>query len=176
MDTDGDGVIDGQDAYPQFAVGTTIALTKPGANGAAPTNGFKPLGTISGDFAAADVLAAFDADNLYLRFKLEALVPQVHATVDFNHDGWFAGRDNVYTRTWFSGGVPDLDQFRVANAEGQLREVDGTYVIDLSVPRPPTVPPLQAGRTIGLTVRLQGAGGDVAFLIDPWAILSVQLQ
>jgi hypothetical protein len=176
MDTDGDGVIDGQDAYPQFAIGTTIALTKPGANGAAPTNGFKPLGTIAGDFAAADVLAAFDADNLYLRFKMEALVPQVHATVDFNHDGWFAGRDNVYARSWFSGGMPDRDQFRVANAEGQLREVDGIYVIDLSIPRPPTVAPLQPGRTIGLTVRLQGAGGDVAFLIDPWALLSLQLQ
>jgi hypothetical protein len=167
-DTDRDGTPDAEDAYPQFAVDTSLPKSS------ASTNEML-IRRIREDWCAVDVYGGYTAQGLYLMCNFQKPIREVHATVDFDNDGWFTGRDNVYATVnldW-SGGPKNVQIARSSNCRAQVGF--GT-VLELLVEHPSHHRPLRAGDELGLTLRFQNGNGTVKFLIDPWQILAVQLQ
>lgn len=186
VDTDRDGILDGRDPYPQFAVRTELEHAEPGMDGWPVPRAFGPIGIVNRDWVEAIVNGAYDADHVYLLIGLPKGDPRhLHVTVDFLNDGWFVGRDNVYA--WleldWSGPSPGIQRSHACEAR-VLPPASGVPVdlmpacsaVMLRVQRPDTRSPLKAGSAVGITFRVQHAPGQVAFLIDPWQILGLALQ
>jgi len=185
VDTDADTIPDAEDPYPQFAVYPALKPVKTVRDGLASPAEHGFIGRISRDWCATAILGAYDADNIYLLIGLLHPARQVFATVDFNDDGWFVGQDNVYAHVdlgWPNDGGPRINRAERCEARfvrpiGVPPDVlPGCPALALKIPRPQSRTPLQPGSSIGLTVRFQNGGGSVAFLIDPWQILSLDLK
>ena len=190
-DTDGDGTPDGQDAHPQYAVADTLKRTTLTPAGILPPDAYQLIGRLNRDWCEAAVFGAYDADNLYLMIALMKPARQVLATVDFDHNGWFIGHDNVTTHV-------DIDwpRDRAAGAEPRILRANGCTAelfptgfpaspealqyaapsLVIRIPRPAARAPLAPGSEIGLTIRFQNGGGTLAFLLDPWQILGLTLE
>jgi len=186
-DTDNDGIDDASDPYPQFAVGTRIGKARRGQGGVPALDSFKLVGEVARGWCEARVFGAYDADHLHLLIGLTKPARQVFATVDFNNDGWFIGRDNIYASVdleWPADGKPSVTRSSNCDAEllpgGSAVPADmlpyGSRVVYVTVRRPESRPTLEPDSAVGLTVRLQNGGGTVAFLIDPWQILGLELE
>lgn len=173
-DTNANGVPDGQDPYPQFAVGTVVTGSPAGdATGAT----FARLGAVQRTWCDAEVSATYDADHLRLRFALRKPAKHVFATVDFNNDGWFVGRDNVPAHVeleWPKDAPPTIKAKE--HGEATIVLTDSGPLLEVSVARPEARAPLRAGSKVGVTVRFQNGGGTIAFLLDPWQILGLELK
>lgn len=183
-DSDADGVPDLEDPYPAFAVNTNLPAVAPAAEAAAPTlEAFARIGAMSGSGGEAFVAGAYDKDHLHLLVALTGATKEVVASVDFNNDGWFVGRDNVTARArleWPAGTPPVLR--RVDGGQGELLGAltapvaglpAGMPVSRLAVPRPAGGRPLEPGVTLGLCLRLHVGEGTATFLIDPWRLLEL---
>jgi hypothetical protein len=168
-DTDGDGLADASDPYPQFAVNPVISRS-----GLANTT---EIGTVEDSWCSATVKFAWEPDRVRFVIELHRAVKQVFTPVDFNNDGWFVGHDQVYPSVeleWPADGPPAVKSQHECQAE--LAMVEGTPVLTMTVPRPPSRAPLTSGSSIGVCVRFQNGGGTVAFLLDPWQLLGLELK
>jgi len=167
-DTDGDGQPDARDPYPQFAVRTTIT-----AAGSQPP---ATVGRIVSSWADATIRAAWQPDAVTYEIELAKPARTVYLPMDWNNDGWFTGFDQTYTTIdleWRDGAA---EIKRAGECTAEVATSGGRTVLQVVVPRPAARVPLAAGARVGLIPRLQNGGGTVAFLIDPWQILGVELK
>jgi hypothetical protein len=104
-------------------------------------------------------------------------VREVHATIDFNDDGWFTGRDNVHAFAHVEWPA-DREAFISSRggAEVGLHHTRFGSVVRLKVRRPDARPPMKSGETIGVAFRVENGHGQVAFLLDPWQVLRLELE
>lgn len=176
-DTDDDGIPDGQDAYPQFAVGTVLPPAELDDQGHLIVTQAAAIGTVQRNWVAATVFGGYDADHVYLTIAFRNPARHVHATIDFDNDGWFIGRDNVYASVdlnWDGEDAATVGRARHCTATTTSTTVGAA--LQMKIRRPDRRAALAAGSSLGLTVRFQDGGGTVAFLIDPWQILGLELK
>ncbi len=175
-DSDGDGVTDGTDTHPQFAVADSIPQVSAAAAGMRPS--LKRIGTLHGAWCDTEVRAGYDADALHFELRPRKAVRTIYLPIDFDNNGWFIGRDQVYPHVdlaWPADGPPTIG--RQAGCEATLTVGDdGTVVVAVTVPRPATRAPLRSGSSVGVIIRAQNDGGRVQFLIDPWQVLGLELK
>jgi|GEM_PF-3126232 len=186
-DSDGDGIPDGADPHPAFAVADHLRRATTSTDGQPTVESYVRIGQVARGWCEAAVYGTYDADHVYLLIALPKPARQVWATFDFNNDGWFIGRDNLAAHVdldWPAGGPPGIK--RGENCVATLHPAGlpipgdllpaGCPVVALTVKRPPSRMPLEPGSALGLCVRLQNGGGTVAFLLDPWQLLSLALR
>jgi hypothetical protein len=181
-DTNGNGMTDGHDPYPQFPVKTAIARAKEEliqriVNGEPPEVLFEKLGTIRSPWCDADVYALYASESLTFLFKLHKPAQQVFAPIDFNNDGWFAGQDQVYPSVeldWPADGSPHITAARACEAKLSLQP--GGPVLLLKTAVPAARPPLLPGSSVGACLRIENGPGRIAFLLDPWKLLILRLE
>ncbi len=186
-DSDGDGIPDAADPYPAFAVSDYLRRAQSVAAGQPSADSYVLVGQVARGWCEAVVCGTYDADNVYLLIALPKPARQVWATFDFNNDGWFTGRDNVAAHVdleWSAGAAPTIKRSANCRAElyasgtsaaGELLPA-GCPVVSLTVPRPPSRAPLEPGSALGMCVRFQNGGGTIAFLLDPWQLLTLSLR
>lgn len=181
-DTNGNGTSDGHEPYPQFAVKTAIAradeqLMQRILAGEPPEPLLEKLGRISSAWCDTDVYAVYTPETLTLLFTLRKPVRRVFAPVDFNNDGWFVGSDQVYASAqleWPAGGQPRLRGAELC--EAAISSQAGGPILLLKISVPAAREPLRPGSSVALCVRVENGAGCVAFLLDPWQLLSLSLR
>jgi hypothetical protein len=170
VDTNGDGIPDGRQPNPQHRV-------TPVARPAGAAGDDTRIGTIRADWCDGDVAAHWAPDTLTLVFTLRQAPKRLTAHIDLQDDGWFAGRDNVYIEVDLAPG--DNGQLAVTRTDkctATATTADGVTIVTVDVPRPPLTEPLQSGGRVGIMPRFWNGVGTVAFLIDPFASLSITLE
>ena len=169
-DTNNNGLPDGRDPLPQFRVKTQIMSTQMRDETGA-------LGTIHNAWADAALSVQYDADTVYYTLLLRKPARTIQLPMDWNDDGWFIGQDNVYSSVdleWPAEGKPQVKA--VHNCQARIMNEGGNSVIGVTVQRPTTRAPLYPGSHIGICPRLENGGGRVAFLLDPWQLLELELR
>ena len=175
-DTDENGTPDGQDPHPQFAVARAVRSL-------ADAPDLTPLGTWQNHWADADLAVGYSADEVVFRATLRKPARTIFLPIDWNNDGWFAGRDNLYYsvelewRESLDGATPPTVSIRrKADCTADVRVLDDAVEVTVRIARPDVRAPLAPGSSLGLIPRLQLGGGTGAFLIDPWQVLGVELK
>ncbi len=110
-------------------------------------------------------------------FTLRQAPQRLTAHIDLQDDGWFAGRDNVYIEVDLAQGDDgQLAVTRTDKCTATAATADGVTTVTVDIPRPPLTEPLQSGGRVGIMPRFWNGVGTVAFLIDPFASLSITLE
>jgi hypothetical protein len=174
-DTNGNGIPDGKDPYPQFKVRPEIAAAGSGDERLDAKSA--PLGAIRSGWADATLRACYSADTVIYSVTFQKPALSVALPMDWNDDGWFVGQDNVYYSVDLEWPKDGPAKVRAANnCEATIATNDGKTVLSCVVKRPPTRAPLKPGSKIGICPRLGNGGGTIAFLLDPWQLLELELK
>lgn len=93
-DSDGDGLEDGPDPYPEYGVNTVRPMRTPDLDGRIGEGEWAELGAIRTD-ATGPVTYGLQWDARYLYVAMHAGKPlELALDLDGADDGWFAGKDN----------------------------------------------------------------------------------
>lgn len=172
-DTDDDGIPDGFDPYPLYAVQSSVprAVNPPVIDGRIEPDRWVELYTFTAGEFRATLFAAWDENKLYLAYRFYQEIPRFYFQLDMDDDGWYVGKDNYEVSVSHAGSDWTLADAWVNNCAEKKkwpfrddnlgRDVgielasgihDSLYEIELSVPRRPDVGlDLQAGEVIGFT-------------------------
>ncbi|MFQ6092829.1 MAG: hypothetical protein ACE5OR_09130 [bacterium] len=92
-DSDGDGLDDPEDPYPQYAMTPEIHYATPRVDGTIQDDEYPLFINFQDPRVRAKVYASWNEEYLSLAYELERKVP-LKIMVDANGDGWFFGRNN----------------------------------------------------------------------------------
>jgi hypothetical protein len=104
-DTDGDGIPDGKDPYPIYAVNPKVAQRTPKLDGVVSDGEYAPFARMDDQAYKCDVYLAWDKDNLYVAMKSDKAPETGRIYFDFGDNGWFMGKDNYDLRIAPGGSI-----------------------------------------------------------------------
>lgn len=198
-DTDDDGIPDGFDPYPLYAVRTTVprAVQPPLLDGRIESGLWVELYTFTAGEFRATLFAAWDESNLYLACRFYQEIPRVSFQLDMDDDGWYVGKDNYEVSVSRDGGGWSLVDAWVNNCaekktwpfrdDNLSRDMgielasgihDALHEIELSVPRRPEVGlDLHAAEIVGFTFNclLQEGTDRWVSAFEPYHFVTITL-
>lgn len=198
-DTDDDGIPDGFDAYPLYAVQTTFprAVPPPVLDGRIEPDRWIDLYTFTAGEIRTTLFAAWDENNLYLACRFYQEIPRFYFQLDMDNDGWYVGKDNYEVSVSRGGGGwsladawvnncaekktwPFRDDNLSRNTGIQLSSGihDSLHEIELSIPRRPEVGlDLHAAEVVGFTFNclLQEGTDKWVSAFEPYRFVEVTL-
>ncbi len=198
-DADGDGIPDGDDPEPLYAVPDGIPHRSAIVDGRRDGREWSPyFRARSGDFEA-EIAAQWDGRNLYFAFVFAKAPAEFAIDFDFGDDGWYVGRDNVSLGLSFGddglaavtdafvndaslpGSWPfqnrDLfDPSRIEIATGKTDE--GLVLVEIAIPRMPECGlTLVPGATHAVAPSFRpDAGGDWVPAFEPYRLVPFRLS
>lgn len=199
-DTDGDGVRDGDDPYPLYAVRESIPQKTALVDGKLGDGEWSPFFLARSGAFAADVRAQWDERNLYLGFLFPNGPPAEFAfDLDVEDDGWYVGRDNLSARIEMgedgvSAAVADLvvndasnpgswperksgavDRSRLLVAGARLP--DGRVLVEIAIPKMPEIGHrLVPGSRLSIAPSFRPEPrGDWVPAFEPYALVAFRL-
>jgi hypothetical protein len=114
-DTDKDGIPDGRDPYPTYAIDPWIKKA-PNATGSIPREAFQHLVKFDDVAFQADFYLSWNDDYFAIGMTAPKAPSSMRIYVDAGDNGWYVGRDNYDLRVHPGGGAPDRGAWH-ANAD-----------------------------------------------------------
>ena len=114
-DTDKDGIRDGEDPYPIYAIDPLVKKA-PNATGSIPRTSFQPFVKFRDPAYEADFYLSWNDDWLAIGMTAKKAPANVRLFVDAGDNGWYVGHDNYDLRVHPNGGAPAGNEWH-ANAD-----------------------------------------------------------
>jgi hypothetical protein len=112
-DTDGDGISDGKDEYPIYAVDPKIKERTPVIDGVVTKSEYAPFASLDDEAIKMDFYLAWDKDNLYVAGKSDKTPKEFRVLFDLDDNGWYFGHDNYHLTVQPEGGLRLGDEWHL---------------------------------------------------------------
>ncbi len=113
-DTDGDGLVDGIDPEPLYAVKPERPKLTAKLDGTLE-KGWSYFATVKDSQVQGKTYFNWDENNLYFAYRLNQPA-DFRIQIDANNDGWFHGSDNLLIQISFAGDAPKAAEYYLMDA------------------------------------------------------------
>ncbi|MEW6747641.1 MAG: hypothetical protein AB1486_33335 [Planctomycetota bacterium] len=182
-DSDGDGLVDGEDPYPLYPFKPQVESGPVTVNGKCEADEWQHFARFEDELFKGDFYLRWDESRFAIAFEGERAPMRMHILLDLDDDGWFCGSDNYDIWIQPGGGRHAEDAFHATGAgtfaialhnagvtgrwpfydaaafAGGLpqyaQSLDATYTFELALPRSEAHGlELEAGERIGLLIAI----------------------